>query len=53
MCTINKSAHTKNSGNLFNDPCLYIYILYIYIYIVLIQKNCSSEKRAGNFQVYL
>ena len=20
MCTINKSAHTKKSGNLFNDP---------------------------------
>ena len=34
MCTINKSAHTKKSGNLFNDPsmCIYIYI-YIYIYI--------------------
>ena len=28
MCTIYKSAHTKKSGNLFNDPriymCLYI-----------------------------
>ena len=21
VCTINKSAHTKKSGNLFNDPC--------------------------------
>ena len=28
--TINKSAHTKKSGNLFNDPCIYIYI-YIHI----------------------
>ena len=28
MCTINKSAHTKKkmSGNLFNDPRIYIYI---------------------------
>ena len=25
-CTINKSAHTKKSGNLFNDPRIYIYI---------------------------
>ena len=24
MCTINKSAHTKKSGNLFNDPLIYI-----------------------------
>ena len=31
VCTINKSAHTKKSGNLFNDPHIYIYI-YIYIY---------------------
>ena len=23
MCTINKSAHTKKSGNLFNDPRIY------------------------------
>ena len=27
VCTINKSAHMKkNSGNLFNDPHVYIYI---------------------------
>ena len=26
VCTINKSAHTKKSGNLFNDPRIYIYI---------------------------
>ena len=32
VCAINKSAHTKKSGNLFNDPRTYIYI-YIYIYI--------------------
>ena len=30
VCTINKSAHTKMSGNLFNFPRIYIYI-YIYI----------------------
>ena len=30
MCTISKSAHTKKSGNFFNDPRIYIYI-YIYI----------------------
>ena len=29
MCTINKSANSKKSGNLFNDPRVYIYI-YIY-----------------------
>ncbi len=23
VCTINKSAHTKKSGNLFNDPRIY------------------------------
>ena len=26
MCTINKCAHTKKSGNLFNDPRIYLYI---------------------------
>ena len=26
VCTINKSAHTKMYGNLFNDPRIYIYI---------------------------
>ena len=26
VCTINKSAHTKKSGNLSNDPRIYIYI---------------------------
>ena len=30
VCTVNKSAHTKKSGKLFNDPRIYIYI-YIYI----------------------
>ena len=24
VCTINKSAHTKKSGNLFNDPRIYL-----------------------------
>ena len=39
MCTINKSAHTKKSGNLFNDPRIYIYI-YIHIYMyIYIQEN--------------
>ena len=31
VCTINKSTHTKKSGNLFNDPrmyvCMYVYSL--------------------------
>ena len=27
VCTINKSAHTKKSGNLFNDP--HIFNIYI------------------------
>ena len=31
VCTINKRAHTKKSGNLFNDPRIYIYI---YIYMI-------------------
>ena len=26
MCIINKSAHTKNSGNLFNDPCIKLFV---------------------------
>ena len=30
VCSINKSAHTKKSGNFFNDPRIYIYI-YIYM----------------------
>ena len=30
VCTINKSAHTKRkSGNLFNDPCILVYIFII------------------------
>ena len=34
VCTINKSAHTKKSGNLFNVPRIYVYIyIFIYIYI--------------------
>ena len=36
-CTINKHAHTKKSGNLFNDPRIYIYI---YIYIVIHRQIC-------------
>ena len=40
VCIINKSAHTKKSGNLSNDPCMYIYgcvcvCIYIYIYIYI------------------
>ena len=34
MCTINKSAHTKNSGNLFND-----HRVYICIYIRALDSN--------------
>ena len=30
VCTINKLAHTKKkSGNLFNDPCIYIYDMFV------------------------
>ena len=40
VCTINKSAHTKKkSGNLFNDPRIYIYI-----YIYIIQPLISLKK---------
>ena len=35
ICTINKSAHTKKAGNLFNDPRIYIYI---YIYIMFLEE---------------
>ena len=34
-CTINKSAYTKKSGNLFNNTRIYIYI---YIYIIYIRR---------------
>ena len=41
VCTINKSAHTKKkSGNLFNDPRIYIYI-YIYIYVCFNLYVCT------------
>ena len=43
VCTINKCAHTKKSGNLFNDPRVYIYI-YIYIYIY---KYTRVSKRSN------
>ena len=40
VCTINKNGHTKNkSGNLFNDPRVYIYI-YIYIYVCVCVCVC-------------
>ena len=39
VCTLNKSAHTKKSGNLFNDPRIYIYI---YIYNTLIVQKVLS-----------
>ena len=32
VCTINKSTHMKNSGNIVNDPRIYIYI---YIYVII------------------
>ena len=43
VCTINRSGHTKKmSGNLFNDPpiylmciCIYISNVYVYIYIYI------------------
>ena len=43
VCTINKSAYTKMSGNLFNDPRVYIYIYInsimfwqIFVFIILL-----------------
>ena len=37
VCTIDKSAHRKKSGNLFYDPRIYIYIyIYICVYILCI-----------------
>ena len=38
MCTINKSAHTKNVWKLFNDPPMCVCI-YIYIYITIRKKS--------------
>ena len=32
VCTINKSAYTKRSGNLSHAPRIYIYIYIIYMY---------------------
>ena len=57
VCTIYKSVHTKKSGNLFNDPRIYIYIysnpieliiwnrsfIYIYIYTESVRKTMSME----------
>ena len=31
VCIINKSAHTKKTGNLFNDPCVCVCV---YIYMI-------------------
>ena len=36
-CNINKSAHMKKSGNLSNEPCIYIYI-YIYCHLQTIHR---------------
>ena len=41
VCTINKSAHTKKSGNLFNDPHFLVFsflsfCIYISIYLSLL-----------------
>ena len=30
-CTINKSAHMKKSGNLFNDPCILQFLFYTHL----------------------
>ena len=45
MCTINKSAHTKKSGNLFNDPRIYIYIYILLMnhYESLLCHSCSKR----------
>ena len=43
MCTINKSAHTKKSGNLFDDPhafdCMTVFDLLWKIWRIKIQNN--------------
>ena len=52
-CTINKSAHTKKSGNLFNDPRIYKKSLSffskdssnIYIYIYIYGKNFLKKNK--------
>ena len=50
MCTINKSGHTKKSGNLFNDPriCIFICVCvhkttYIYINVNVCYKPIISS----------
>ena len=49
MCTINKSAHLKkNSGNLFNDPGIYIYI-YICIFRQHFFVNANVIKHNRHF----
>ena len=38
----NKSAHTKKSGNLLNEPCVYVCVciyIYIYIYIYILSST--------------
>ena len=45
VCTINKSALTKKSGNLFNDPriCIFIFVhvcLYIFLDIYVVVYTC-------------
>ena len=34
MCTINKSDRTEKSGNLFNDPCISLFVLLSFCSVV-------------------
>ena len=58
VCTINKSAHTKKSGNLFNELRIYIYI-YIYththkyIYIIYIYTHTHTTHTHIYVYIYI
>ena len=41
MCTINKSANNKKSGNLFKDPRIDIYI---YVFFLLVRRGNRQYK---------
>ena len=47
VCTINKSAHTKKSGNLFNDPRIFISSRKVKITVSVRDRQRQGDTDAG------
>ena len=48
VCTINKSAHTKKSGNLFDNPRIYLFLYKLNRYKVKGLENLQSKLIKNN-----